>query len=284
MASGATLAYNNNNTIQTLNSSGHLLGFLNTLTASQYNLNDGAVVDGKLGFGTVNSNGAVSINALLAATTINIQTGILTLGAADILSHDATVDIALNARMILEGGDQTILNLTGSGQVFEEHNYVLHVTNGGSYNGDVSSLGSLIKTGTGSLTLSGSSAFDQGATVQNGSLVVNGIVTTEIIVDVDGTLKGRGVVNGNVTNYGITAPGNSPGVLTINGNYHENGTLQIEIGGNAGPGVNPNGWDQVAVTGVTTLNPTTSVLQIQQYNGFTPTKGDTYMIINGAPG
>ncbi len=87
-----------------------------------------------------------------------------------------------------------------------------------------------------------------------------------------------------VNNGGITSPGNSPGVLPIVGNYTENGTLVIEIGGLGGAGVNPTGYDQVAVGGTTTLNPAGSVLQIVKFTAFEPAKGDTFQIINGTPG
>ncbi len=87
-----------------------------------------------------------------------------------------------------------------------------------------------------------------------------------------------------VNNGRITSPGNSPGVLPIVGNYTENGTLVIEIGGLGGAGVNPTGYDQVAVGGTTTLNPAGSVLQIVKFTAFEPAKGDTFQIINGTPG
>ncbi|XHR27508.1 MAG: autotransporter-associated beta strand repeat-containing protein [Chthoniobacteraceae bacterium] len=277
------LIVNNNNTIQTLTTSGVVSGSA-TLTATQYNLNDGAVINAKLGTGTIYSNGAVTANASLGADSIYIQSGILTLGAADILSHNATVDISVDAKMILAGGDQTILNLTGAGNAYEENNYVLHVTNGGDYSGNLVSVGSLVKSGTGSLTLSGSNEYAAGTTVESGTLIVDGLLTSQTVVDANGTLKGSGTVNGDVTNNGILAPGNSPGTLTISGNYTENAILQIEIGGTAGAGVNPNGNDQVVVSGVTQLNSQTSVLELKQYNSFTPQKGDSFQIINAAAG
>ena len=283
VSGGAILEVNNNNNIQTLTSQGTISG-ASTLTASQYHLNDTAVVNAKLGSGTIYSNGSVTINAAVAAETIYIQTGIMTLGAADILNHNATVDISLNAKMLLQGGDQTILNLTGAGNVYEENNYVLHVTNGGDYTGNLISVGSLLKSGAGDLTLTGENTYNAGTTVQEGTLIVNGTLISQTLVAGGGTLKGSGTIVGDVTNNGILAPGNSPGVLTIHGNYTENAKLQIEIGGLGGAGVNPNGHDQVVVSGATTLNSRTSVLEIQQYNGFTPSKGDTFQIIYGQNG
>jgi fibronectin-binding autotransporter adhesin len=60
---------------------------------------------------------------------------------------------------------------------------------------------------------------------------INGLLTSPQ-VNVSGLLKGTGVIAGNLWNNGIVAPGNSPGVLTVNGNYVQtsNGTLQVELG------------------------------------------------------
>src|SRR5204863_300485 len=47
------------------------------------------------------------------------------------------------------------------------------------------------------------------------------------------TLKGTGSFTGNVGNAGTVSPGNSPGIVTINGNYTQSspGILNIEIAG-----------------------------------------------------
>jgi len=48
-----------------------------------------------------------------------------------------------------------------------------------------------------------------------------------------GVIGGSGTIGGGLTNSGATvAPGNSPGILTIDGNYTQTaGTLALEIGG-----------------------------------------------------
>jgi fibronectin-binding autotransporter adhesin len=63
------------------------------------------------------------------------------------------------------------------------------------------------------------------------SAQVNGLLTSPQ-VNVSGLLKGTGVIAGNVWNNGVVAPGNSPGVLTVNGNYTQttSGALEIELG------------------------------------------------------
>src|SRR5207253_6719188 len=80
-----------------------------------------------------------------------------------------------------------------------------------------------------------------------------------------GTLTVNGGTNFSVTNSGTVAPGLSPGILTISGNYTQNagGSLNIEIGGlTVG-----TQYDQLVVTGNATLAGTLNATLI---NGFTP--------------
>ena len=67
----------------------------------------------------------------------------------------------------------------------------------------------------------------------NGTVVLNGVLNTpSLSVAPGGALGGTGTLNGNLTNNGVVAPGNSPGIMTVNGNYTQaaGGTLQIQVG------------------------------------------------------
>jgi fibronectin-binding autotransporter adhesin len=308
VARNATLVVNNDNTVTSLTSSGTLSGN-KTLTAATYNLNDGAQVSAILGNAvdgsTLNSNGAVTLSNLIAATLVNVQTGTLNLTAADILAHAATVDIATFAALALTGGDQTIEILNGGGTLILNGNN-LNVSSGGTYTGTATTNGSLSKTGTGTLDLSGNNTFTQGIEVSSGTLTIaagstqttldtvinagsllinNGIITNSVLVNTGGRLKGSGTFTGSLTGNGTTSPGNSPGVMTVVGDYVENGSLEIEVWGTGGAGVNPTGHDQVAVGGATFLNAATSSLDLVKDGGsFEPAKGDKFTIIQGAPG
>ncbi|MCB9282425.1 MAG: hypothetical protein H6563_00005, partial [Lewinellaceae bacterium] len=93
-----------------------------------------------------------------------------------------------------------------------------------------------------------------------------------------GELWGLGGIDGYVfSNLGYFRPGYSPGQFSITGPYdHTNAIFDLEIAGNGGPAV-PNGHDQLQInTGVTTLGGTLNVFLI---NGFTPTIGDSYIIV-----
>ncbi len=325
ISSGAELEVNSNNTVASLTSNGGTVSGSHTLTAPTYDLNNGTQINGKLGEAiggsTVNSNGNVTFTAGVAATTINVQTGLLTIDGADLLAHGATVNLSTAAELKLLHGDQTINTLNGDGTLTLNGNN-LNVTDGGTYAGTTTNTGDFIKSGNGTLNLSGNNTntntmvdggtvvIDSTGTLNTGNTTVNdgstfvdnGVVNSNVTNN--GTFMGTGTVNGDYTGNGNTAPGSSPGVLTIAGNYTENGTLAIELADASGPSTdNILGYDQVAVGGNTVLNPLTSVLTIgtPSYTlleqatptymanaiaiaAFQPAKGQTFTIINGAPG
>src|SRR5207249_2655484 len=66
-------------------------------------------------------------------------------------------------------------------------------------------------------------------TVNGGTLLVNGSITSSVTVNSGGTLGGGGTITGNVSGAGVVAPGNSPGVLTISGNFTPTGTVAFEV-------------------------------------------------------
>ncbi|MGV3483583.1 MAG: autotransporter domain-containing protein, partial [Planctomycetaceae bacterium] len=118
----------------------------------------------------------------------------------------------------------------------------------------IGGLGSINKSGTGELVLSGSNTYSGDTTVSAGRLAINGAVMSDTTVGAAGELGGNGTIIGNVTNSGILATGNSIGTLNINGNYTSNvgSTTKVEIndGGNT-PGTNN---DLLVVTGNVAIN------------------------------
>jgi autotransporter-associated beta strand protein len=96
--------------------------------------------------------------------------------------------------------------------------------------------GGLAKTGAGTLILSGSNAYTGATAVNAGGLVIDGSITSDTTVAATAKLGGSGVIEGNVVNNGIVAPGNSIGTLWVDGRYTSaiNSVLETEIaaGGN----------------------------------------------------
>ena len=93
-----------------------------------------------------------------------------------------------------------------------------------------------------------------------------------------GTIRGRGRLNGNLVNSGIVAPGMSPGVLTIDGNFTQSpgGTLVMEIGGPAAG----TQYDQLGVAGAMQLG---GSLQILAYGPTPPSTGTFNLLTGSAP-
>lgn len=99
------------------------------------------------------------------------------------------------------------------------------------WSNDIGGTGSLIKRGTGTLTLWGTNTY--GATrVAGGKLVINGNNSNagKVTIDANGILGGSGTLN-DLDLHGRLEPGNSIGTLTINGNYQQfsGSVLRIEI-------------------------------------------------------
>ncbi len=112
----------------------------------------------------------------------------------------------------------------------------------------------LVKSGDGSLNLTGGSGEFSDLQIDQGKLYVNSQVTSDVTVNADGTLGGAGTITGQLLVNGTLAPGNSIGTITVDGDatFSAGSTTQIEIndGGNT-PGVHN---DLIDVDGDATIN------------------------------
>lgn len=170
------------------------------------------------------------------------------------------------------------------------------IADGVDADGTTSLAGSLVKSGAGTLILSGNNTYSGGttvnggtlridgtnqnsnATVNGGKLVVNGTLNGSTTIASAGTLGGAGTLVGDVTNNGTIAPGNSPGTLTINGNYTSGAgsVLQMEVDGST--------FDRLVITGDATIDGTLQLLggpyrQGQNYD-FLQVNGATTLVGN----
>jgi hypothetical protein len=121
----------------------------------------------------------------------------------------------------------------------------------------------------------GSTLTIGGAFTNTGTLDINGtLVAQSTAIGVGQSLSGSGTIDGNVTVYGETDPGNSPGTLTVDGTYtQEAGSFfNIQLGG-----VQPGQFDQLDVNGAVFLSGT---LDIALWGGFVPGNGNTFDILN----
>jgi hypothetical protein len=97
----------------------------------------------------------------------------------------------------------------------------------------------------------------------------------ELIIDSDDSLIGSGTLAANLVNEGTVSPGNSAGIITVQGDYSNlnSGLLQIELGGTTAG----TEHDQLVVTGTATMNGTLTVTLLP---GFLPELGETFFIID----
>jgi len=121
---------------------------------------------------------------------------------------------------------------------------------------------------------SGTLRFNGVFTQTSGFTILNGgdLASSNGLNVQGGTLKGKGTITGSVFNGGTVAPGLSPGILTITGNFSQTaaGALAVEINGlTAG-----TQYDQLVVNGTVALAGALTVT-----SGFTPSAGDGFAII-----
>jgi autotransporter-associated beta strand protein len=140
---------------------------------------------------------------------------------------------------------------------------------------------SLIKVGTGTLTLSGTNSYRGGTTISGGTLLVNNLTGSgtgsgSVTVNSGGNLGGTGIISGAVTvnSGGGFAPGNPLGTLTISNN------LTLAAGSTSFIQVqhSPLTNNAAKLTGTLTEGGTLNVTNI----GGTLIKGDIFKLFSAA--
>ena len=118
--------------------------------------------------------------------------------------------------------------------------------------GGIGGASSITKDGAGTLTLSANNTYTGATTVNSGALIVNGsIASSNLTVNAGGTLGGNGIVGNTTINGGTLAPGNSIGLLTVQGN------LVLTAAASYMVEVSPANADRTNVTGSATLGGST---------------------------
>jgi len=153
---------------------------------------------------------------------------------------------------------------------FENKNWLgnqgnITIQNGGVFNNQTT--GRFLNQnlgGRGHLIIDAGGAFNNYGTVK----WEGGLVTNNGTLNARTTLTGNVTINGSLKNEGTLAPGNSPGLYTITGDYTAASTAihNFEIGGTT-----PNDYDRLVAGGTAALDGT---LNVSLINGFTPAIGN----------
>jgi hypothetical protein len=206
--------------------------------------------------------GADTIFASLStSSTITLGSGVTT-GAGDTLNLDNANKATITGSTITLGGALTVFNVGADTATISSA---------------ISGSGSLIKTGSGTLTLAGTDTYSGTATVSAGTLAVNGSLTDSLVtVGASGTLVGNGSLSKLVTVDGNLSPGTvgTAGTMTLGAGLSVASTANFSVdlnGTTAG-----SGYDQLDVTGSVTLSNPTLALTV----GYIPAAGNTFTLIN----
>ncbi|MBK9019841.1 MAG: hypothetical protein IPL72_07480 [Sulfuritalea sp.] len=208
-----------------------------------YNLTGGLSISGS-GARVLNGPTFTINNLSLPGGSLDVQAGTLNLTGAASTSAGST--------LLVSGGSFTSTGTLANAGTFSKSSagtttIAAAFSNAGTVNANA---GVLDFTG-GYVQSAGQVMLGGGALA--GNLTLNG-----------GTLGGAGTLTGNLVNTsGIVAPGNSPGLLTVAGDYTQGagGQLNIELGGT----VAGTGYDRLAVTGTATLDGALNVSYIGPY-------------------
>ncbi|MEO9021429.1 MAG: T9SS type A sorting domain-containing protein [Ginsengibacter sp.] len=209
------------------------------------------------------------------------QTFFITKGTNATLSANMVVS-GVNSKIILgDGTNATSLTIPATFSITSEmdvyNNAVLNIQNT-----ETPYLHFVAQNSTVNLAASSSQtispiAYGNFSNDNNNSATINGTITVAGNMVQSGLLKGNAtlIVPNGLINTGTIAPGNSPGLINVTGNFANApvGKLDIELGGNTAAGVD---YDLLAVSGNATIDGT---LDIATVNGFVPVAGQTFTIV-----
>lgn len=226
----------------------------------------------KTGSGTLLLNSYNSFSGGLIISEGSVSTA----ATANRFNPGNSISVANGASLEINAS-QTIGSLAGAGSVaLTTGNLSIGGSSSTTFSGDISGNGGLIKSGNGTLTLTGINDYSGATSVTAGQLVVglggNGsAVDSSFTVSGTGTLSGSGSIGAlTVSTGGTVSPGNSPGILSSGDFSLSGGTLLAEINGTAAG----TAYDQLNVSGTVSL---AGILSLSL--GFVPTENDIFFLI-----
>lgn len=154
-------------------------------------------------------------------------------------------------------GDPSVL-----GPIVNRSELVFNPVVDGTFNGSITGPGNVTKEGASRLIFSGSHSVGN-MNVNNGTFwVQNQLIANPVTVAAGATLGGIGNIVGNVNNFGTLAPGNSPGILRVEGNYVQapGAAFDLEVESN-------RSFDRLVVSGTASISGTLNIIPFGGFKG-----------------
>lgn len=214
----------------------HLGNHTLTLVPTGPNTFSGAITGGTSSILNQNAPFTLTLSGSSPGMTgeLRVSQGTVQPGIADIMPNLRLLHISSGGTFNLNGFDQSIGDLDGSGTLNLTNNKLSnHSISDRTFSGVIqgTNLSKFVHHGNHTLTLTGVSTTTGDFEIANGTVKVDAgaVVPAHFTVDAAGRLRGKGTV-ASVQNFGRVEPGASIGTLFINpGPYNESGTLQIEV-------------------------------------------------------
>jgi autotransporter family porin len=216
-----------------------------TVTGGSYSDGYGdaaAGVDAVAGIYVNSSSGSNAIN-LLSTAVVNSASG-------RAITASGNTTITFNAGSVVTGaigfnGNLTLNTLTGSAQSLTR---LIELSSAFLGSGEYV-IGTVTKSGAGTLTLTGANTYTGGTTISAGTLAVTGKIGAVSVTN--GTLQGTGTVGTTTVASGSTL---SPGINGAPGTLNVSGNLTMASGSNYAVAVTPTAASKAIVSGSANVN------------------------------
>ena len=237
-----------------------------------------------LGGDNINWTGGTTIDA--GVVRVISPTGI---GTGDVVLNGGMIE----ATVTLTTGQK--INVAGNTRLFTQAGTTTTLT------GDMQSMNAagisscFIKSGSGTLNMTGTATLRNGTCVQEGMLRANGVLNSVVTVDEGAYLRGSGLITGPVAVSGTLAPGNSPGTLTATSTITmaSTSTFQADING-LGTASGPGNYSRLLITGTgnqfiinsgAKLAPNlVAITGTDTYTPYVPALGDSFRVVTAEGG